>query len=280
MITPYHNHDAGYISLTDIELANAPKTIQVEGLTLHRKSEFHISLVSLKRLVPLLETTEEELEKAFLEFQASHNLTTYRLTQNYRLVRRGEKATIIVMVEVDDIEALFDFLRQKYNRDIPTQPTHITLYTLQPEVGIGLFSDEEVTKESTPVVIPELANLKAVNIIIEQWLKAFTHAWEGHDIDAVLELFVNEVEYWETPFVQLDTKEHIRHEWQVIVTQENIKVDTSVFAQEDSTYVVRWELQYSTSDETLNKWAGVYLIRLNDEGLCTFFFQTGEKSTF
>ena len=36
--------------------------------------------------------------------------------------------------------------------------------------------------------------------MIDQWLKDFKDSWMAHDIDAVMELFTHDVDYWETPY--------------------------------------------------------------------------------
>ncbi len=162
MITSRHNHDAGYISLVNIQLANTPDRIDVDALRLQRKSEFHVSLMSLKRLAPMLDVDETELVRVFLEYQSEHDLTDFTLTDEYRLVRRGEKVTLVVMVDMPEIEGLFEFLRERFKSEFPTQPTHITLYTLQPEVGIGLFSTDEVENETAVVHAPVLEGLEVM----------------------------------------------------------------------------------------------------------------------
>lgn len=106
---------------------------------------------------------------------------------------------------------------------------------------------------------------------IEQWLDAFHSAWAGHDIPAVMRLLSDDVEYWETPHKLLGSKQELEQEWQAILTQQNIQLKTKVFsATDDGDYAVIWHLRY-TRDGQVNESGGTYLIRLNDEGLCTFF---------
>ena len=64
------------------------------------------------------------------------------------------------MVDLKGVEGLFQYLQQKHNIDFPTQPTHVTLYTLQPEAGIGILSQEQLETDSILVEVPELASLK------------------------------------------------------------------------------------------------------------------------
>ena len=161
MITPHHNHDNGYISLIIKNFVTSPDEITVSQKTLLRKSEFHVSLLALKNILPLVNAvdasvSEDDLVQDFLDYQKDVELSEYNLTSQLRYVSRGERETVIIMVDVPNLGRLFDKLRAKYNVDLPTQPTHITLYTLQPETGIGILSNDELQRDSKSIEIPEL----------------------------------------------------------------------------------------------------------------------------
>ena len=164
MITPYHNHDNDYISLILNDFVDLPNEVTVNGKNLRRKSEFHVSLMALKHILPFINAddvgvTENNLVQDFLDYQRSALLTEFILTGELRYVQRDERKTIVAMVSAPKIEDLFEQLREKYEAKIPTQPTHITLYTLQPEAGIGLFSQKELTRDSKEIFLPELASI-------------------------------------------------------------------------------------------------------------------------
>lgn len=161
MITPYHNHDNGYVSLVLKDIGELPSEITVNEKTLLRKGEFHVSLMAIKNLLPLINAvdtnvTEDDLVRDFLEYQSSVELSDYTPTNEFRYVIRGERETVVGMVDVPNIEGLFEQLRGKYGVNLPTQPTHITLYTLQPEVGIGILSQDELAKDSKQINLPDL----------------------------------------------------------------------------------------------------------------------------
>lgn len=165
MITERHNYDDGYISLVNVELENAPTAITVNGSELFIKSEFHISLMAIKNLALLLDSDNVEhaselLKQSFLDFVATKDLTSSALTGEYRLIARDERVTIVAMVDLQGVEELFEYLRQKHGVDFPTQPTHITLYTLQSEAGIGILSQEQLVNDSVLIDVPELRKLK------------------------------------------------------------------------------------------------------------------------
>lgn len=98
----------------------------------------------------------------------------------------------------------------------------------------------------------------------------------NHDIDKILELFADDVEYWETPHKKLSSKDELRKEWEAINKQREIDLSIEMFGQNDGSYSVLWKLNYN-SDEGDQDWAGTYLIKLNDKNLCTYFHHTGER---
>jgi hypothetical protein len=161
MITQHHYHNYGYIALVVEHFMNLPAQIEIDGKILFKKDELHISLMALKYLVPLVNigannASEDDLVRDFLEYQSTTDLSQFQPSNIFRYVKRDKRETIIVMVDVPNLEWLFDMLRIKYGVNIPTQPTHITIYTLQPEAGIGILSQSELERDSKQVVLPEL----------------------------------------------------------------------------------------------------------------------------
>lgn len=113
---------------------------------------------------------------------------------------------------------------------------------------------------------------------IATWLDTFRNAWINHDIDSVMTLFAPEVEYWETPFKKLQSIDEVRREWQSIVQQQDIQLETRLFNQRDGKYAVLWNLSYRNLDGITRVVAGTYLIELNTAGLCAYFYHTGESN--
>lgn len=114
---------------------------------------------------------------------------------------------------------------------------------------------------------------------IHAWISKFKKNWEGKDIDGVMELFADNVEYWETPFRKFKDKHELRSEWQNIKKQQNISVDCIVFSQEGDKYTVTWDLKSTDEDGTKKHCAGVYLVKLNSSGDCEYFLQCCEVSS-
>lgn len=112
--------------------------------------------------------------------------------------------------------------------------------------------------------------------MIDKWLSEFKHAWIEQDIDRVIRLFVEDVEYWETPFRKLKNIEEVHDEWKAINSQANIDLSLSVYASIGGKNVVTWNLTYVDLDKNVQNWAGLYLIELNDQSKCIYFYQAGE----
>lgn len=113
--------------------------------------------------------------------------------------------------------------------------------------------------------------------MIDQWLKDFKDSWMAHDIDAVMELFTHDVDYWETPYQLVQNKDDLRQEWSAVLGQSNIDLDLRVFSSCDHDYSVIWKLSYMRENGAVRQCAGTYLITLDHEGRCTFFYQTSES---
>lgn len=148
-ITESHTYDGGYISLPISAPSDLPPTIVFEDETYHIKNEFHISLVCVKRLSPMVagvkaEEAEKKIVHLFKEYAKNHPLDSYVLTHETRLVAKGARRTIVVMAHVDGLYGLFKFINEQLGTNFDVQPAHVTLYTLQPGKGIGILNSSEL----------------------------------------------------------------------------------------------------------------------------------------
>ncbi len=162
-----YEYGRGYILLSDLKITNIPEDIQVEGIDLVKKSEFHITLVAANRLANLInpedsERIEAEITDKFKEFVKENPIENFELTHEFRLAQRGEKKTVVAMVNIENLASFYDELRQSYGEEIPTQPAHVTLYSLQPEEGISLSSQENLDNDTRVVDIPELQDIATI----------------------------------------------------------------------------------------------------------------------
>jgi hypothetical protein len=107
---------------------------------------------------------------------------------------------------------------------------------------------------------------------IEGWMKKFRERWIAKDIDGVIELFADDVEYFETPYQEIEDLEALREEWKSIRNQEDINLSYEIYSRDGSKFTVKWDLKYS-QDQDWNHLKGIYLIELNEENKCVKFWQ-------
>lgn len=48
--------------------------------------------------------------------------------------------------------------------------------------------------------------------MIEAWLNKFKTRWETKNVELILDLFSDDVEYWETPYQKIPDKAALKHE--------------------------------------------------------------------
>lgn len=77
--------------------------------------------------------------------------------------------------------------------------------------------------------------------------------------------------------MKFDTKSELRKEWMVVKEQSDIKLETQLVSDDKETRTVKWSLEYNNGSGMLQFWSGLYLIVINNRGLCTYFYQVGEK---
>lgn len=111
---------------------------------------------------------------------------------------------------------------------------------------------------------------------IENWLTDFKSCWVEKDIDSLLCLFSDQVEYYETSTQKLTGKEEISEVWQEVKNQENINLEFSLYCSEKNRHSVKWKLDFTADNGNFDCY-GLYLIELDNQGKCSFFYQCTEK---
>lgn len=106
---------------------------------------------------------------------------------------------------------------------------------------------------------------------IQNWLKHFKSDWENKNPQKVINLFTDDVDYYETPSQKLDYPS-MKKEWRSIKEQKNISLELQLFSSAERKHTVKWSLSYTKNNER-TELNGVYLIKLNKEGKCTEFWQ-------
>lgn len=102
----------------------------------------------------------------------------------------------------------------------------------------------------------------------------FKNSWLEKDVDAVLDLFAEDVDYWETPFERIHKGADLRVLWKEILLLEDMRLDYEIVSadKERRKYGVRWHFSHLGGES-----AGSYLIGLNEQGLCTYFYHSAQS---
>jgi hypothetical protein len=163
MNSSYNNYLNRFIRLSGLEVGNIPEKLEFEGEVFTKKPEFHITLLSVENIVESInrnkiEELKTEIVDEFNKFVEEFPLTEYELSDELRLVRAEGNKTVIVMAKLKGMDKLFSSLSNKHGKELPVQPTHITLYYTKDSFGIPINSYKELEKTSELIDVPELKN--------------------------------------------------------------------------------------------------------------------------
>lgn len=154
-----------FVIALPVNLANLPKTIEVEGNTLLVKDHFHVSLVCSAKIKEKFNVADpdfvEKVNKDFGDFTAQHEVQLIGFRDEYKFVEEDEKKAVVCMCDIENLHEFFDLLNKKYNLEVPYPPTHATIYTLQPNVGIFLTNEEDIERLTKPIANPIGEDLNA-----------------------------------------------------------------------------------------------------------------------
>jgi len=147
-------YSKGYITLP-IEINDLPESILIGGETLYKKPSFHVSLLCVKDIIEKYGDMEEKILNFFCSFVGNNDISFVRYLGEFRFAKNEERKTVVALCEISNLKELSESLGRELGVEIPPQPTHITLYTLQPDVGIGLNNPTTMEEKSAPVQVPE-----------------------------------------------------------------------------------------------------------------------------
>ncbi len=140
--------------------AYLPETVEANGVTLAKKSSFHVSLVRVPDVARSLRKPEEWVVARFAEYAAKAPPAFAGFTGELRFAERGERKSVVALCTVPGLPEFFGALSEETGEDVAEQPTHVTLYTLQRDSGIDLTTPEAMD-ECAVIELPEVASALA-----------------------------------------------------------------------------------------------------------------------
>jgi len=147
-------YDKGYIALWCKDYV-IPDTLDVEGDSLLKKDHFHVSLLCVKNILEVKPDSEAEVLQHFCDFLQDNELKFEGFTKEFRVATDSERKSVVALCKVSNLLKLAEYMTEKMGVPVAPQPAHVTIYTLQPNVGIGLNSPEELKQKSTKIEVPE-----------------------------------------------------------------------------------------------------------------------------
>ena len=141
-----------------VEIGALPENISIGGLELRSRSSFHVSLLCVKDLIDTYGDNIPDLEQKilthFCTYVGEKDISFLRYKDVFRLAAFAERKSVIVRCEVSGLDDFFYSLGSYLDVGIPLQPTHVTLYALQPDMGIGLNNSTAMEEKSVSVEVP------------------------------------------------------------------------------------------------------------------------------
>ncbi len=86
-----------------------------------------------------------------------------RYRDEFRFVEENERKSVVVMCEISNLDKFFTFLNKKYELNIEYPPTHVTMYTLQPNKGIFLTDSADIKNLTEQIASPIKLSLNPNN---------------------------------------------------------------------------------------------------------------------
>jgi len=147
-------YDKGYIALW-LEDYPLPDTLDIEGNTLLKKNHFHVSLLCVKNIFEVKPDIENKILNLFCDFIKEKELRFEGFTNEFRTANADKRKSVVALCNISNLNTFADYLSDKIDVKVAHQPAHVTIYTLQPNAGIGLNSKDELQTKSKPVDVPD-----------------------------------------------------------------------------------------------------------------------------
>ena len=100
----------------------------------------------------------------------------------------------------------------------------------------------------------------------KMWCQKLQKFWQQKEIDKIIELFSENVIYYEEPNNKITYKE-LKFVWSEIKNQNIVSLNFKILSEENNKCITNFILKENTTIDM------IYEITLNDENKCTYFKQ-------
>ena len=99
------------------------------------------------------------------------------------------------------------------------------------------------------------------------WCLNLKETWKAKNVQRVMDLFDQKVEYYETPTTQINTMQEIQQMWEEIESQNTDNIEFNILCQNEECCIVNFILKDDISYDM------IYQVKLNNENKCIFLKQ-------
>jgi len=110
----------------------------------------------------------------------------------------------------------------------------------------------------------------------KNWLDTLGQAWITRDPKAAANICAKNVLYFETPFDKpLTSKKEVENIWQEVpASQKDIEFSYGIVSVNNEVGIAKWRASFTRlPSEVRDTLDGIYIVELDDNGLCTEFHQ-------
>ncbi len=160
-LDPAYEYTQGYVLSWRPMIPGLPSRLSIDGHAYIVKPKFNCSLVAVKKLIPQIierdHLSGEDAQKVVTDAVFTAVNTVKPEFQGYlNDVRIGDKPSedkrsILVMVRVTGISEVFRQINKALNLHQPAQPVHVSLYTAENGLPLGMTTPEELRSLSQPL---------------------------------------------------------------------------------------------------------------------------------
>lgn len=130
-----------------------PAQFEALGERWQRKSEFHLTAIA-SRAIESLERTWPGAWELVERLALDRALGPVAVTADLRRAWHPDKPelrTVLVMVNCPGLDELYDELSAALGMDLSPPPAHVTLYSSDPDEGIGIIDGRELLERAPPL---------------------------------------------------------------------------------------------------------------------------------
>ena len=99
------------------------------------------------------------------------------------------------------------------------------------------------------------------------WCLNLKENWKAKNVQRVMELFDQKVEYYETHTTKINTMQEIQQMWEEIESQNTDNIEFNILCQNEECCIVNFFLKDDISYDM------IYQVKLNNENKCIFLKQ-------